>query len=170
MLKEQEWQSTVSVRVLYPRQQGLDLDPMLRINTEVFIADLSLSTCYVPGTVLINEVSRTDLVNPHNTWPVDTTSERSQERTPGVPNSVSVSYLLHCPTQGWALRPRQTLVSTEVSAAILTQSECACESQEPALPPGLLYLRHCPNATTSFLGHTTPLSHSLVLSFTLTHS
>ena len=48
----------LSVGVCSPSQQDLDLDPISgRDNVEILIANLSLNTYYVQGTVLINHLT-----------------------------------------------------------------------------------------------------------------
>lgn len=111
----------------------------------------------------MNEARYTNSINPHNTWPVDTTSERSL--TP----SGSASYMAHCPTQGWALHPGTHRFHQGQSSS--PDTVWVPVPATARFPLGLFSLGHRPPATTaSFLGHATPLSHSLVLSFTLTHS
>lgn len=175
---------TLSVSAPVSRAAGHRLDPSAdRDSTEIFIADLSLSTYFTHCAHQV--LSMEYLVHPHTNWTVDTQQTgklcskwQSQERKPGVSDSKRFPLSYHTilvPGVGHCVRGRleeddvPVNTDTKVKTVILTQEVFSVKSN--STHSGLLSLRQCSNLDHNISpGHITSFSHrqTSVLQWVLT--
>lgn len=133
---------------VYLRQRHLDLDSNVdRDNIEIFVADPSLSTCYVLGTTLIKP--STPLLSPHHNWTTDTAGgmETKVNGTASIKNQKcptrsvwTLTYHTHLPSKAGHRIPDMWKETTQGLAQTPMSRWQQMQKSESILSPWIVFL------------------------------